>query len=213
MRVIRDIASKYFENAAVEVSFNTYTATWLKRKATEEVSPRHPHPLPPDYGCFWNWANTAPSTPPNTASSTLSVTSSRTIRPRPAPSAARTTNSRCRAAPRATARRDWPCDEQHDSDRDHQYRQRLAKLAARGNETRPARTQVDRLGQDAFALRRGPVRIARNLRLQLSAIKRLRLGARLFERHAVAQACEEHQPRHSFLHETQVTPTKLQSQL
>src|SRR5258708_4976462 len=39
MRVIRDIASKYFENAAVEVSFKTYTETWLKRKATEEVSP------------------------------------------------------------------------------------------------------------------------------------------------------------------------------
>ncbi len=39
MRVIRDIASKYFENAAVEVSFKTYTEIWLKRKATEEVSP------------------------------------------------------------------------------------------------------------------------------------------------------------------------------
>ncbi|ACB74534.1 integrase family protein [Opitutus terrae PB90-1] len=39
MRVIRDVAAKYFENTAADVSFKTYTDIWLKRKATEEVSP------------------------------------------------------------------------------------------------------------------------------------------------------------------------------
>ena len=49
-------------------------------------------------------ARTTPSAPPSTASSTLSTTSWRTSRQRRAPSAARITISRCRAAARASSR-------------------------------------------------------------------------------------------------------------
>ncbi len=42
------------------------------------------------------WASPSPSTPPSSPSTTLSMSSPRTIRPRPAPSAARTASSCCR---------------------------------------------------------------------------------------------------------------------
>ena len=58
-----------------------------------------PSPPPGTHG-----RTAVPRPPPHSASTTLSVSSWRTIRPRPAPSAVRTAISRARAAPRASSR-------------------------------------------------------------------------------------------------------------
>ena len=98
--------------------------------------------MTPTSECTPNCDSNRPSAPPPTESSRLSVSSWRTRRPRPAPSATRTAISRCAvgAAHEQKVRDVRARDEQHDRDRAVEHKQqrpnRADELVAQGNDLR-----------------------------------------------------------------------------